>query len=391
MKTRLRAGIGMGLALACGVVMPAFGQATDNCAQAPTVGPGVYAFDTTSATATPDIVVSCAGTQTPTNADVWLRYVCPGNGAVFFRTCGLTTLDTVITLYSACGGTEVDCSDDGCDLQSLIVRTMTENETLLVRISGYGAQLGSGQIEITAPGQGGWAEGSTDTGDLPATAQVPQGTGALPVIVGHLAADGDVDMYRIRICDRQAFRASTVDGTAMDTMMALFTLDGHGVTFSDDDPSVGLASTITNQFVTSDGEYYLALSTYNHRALGASGGDIWLEEDFEAERQPDGPAAAEPIASWAGETFDEGDYLITLAGVCFPGGTTTCPADTDDGTRTGASDGAVTIDDLVYFLISFEDGGLDADLDNGTGTGTQDGAVTIDDLVFFLIHFEEGC
>jgi hypothetical protein len=31
------------------------------------------------------------------------------------------------------------------------------------------------------------------------------------------------------------------------------------------------------------------------------------------------------------------------------------------------------------------------DLDNGTGTGVSDGAVTIDDLLFFLMRFEAGC
>jgi hypothetical protein len=54
-------------------------------------------------------------------------------------------------------------------------------------------------------------------------------------------------------------------------------------------------------------------------------------------------------------------------------------------------DGAVTIDDLLYFLAQFEAGGVNADIDNGTGTGTTDGAVTIDDLLYFLVRFEAGC
>jgi hypothetical protein len=68
-----------------------------------------------------------------------------------------------------------------------------------------------------------------------------------------------------------------------------------------------------------------------------------------------------------------------------------CPADLDNGSGNGTPDGAVTIDDLLYFLIQFEAGSAGADLDNGSGTGTPDGAVTIDDLLFFLIHFEDGC
>jgi photosystem II stability/assembly factor-like uncharacterized protein len=69
----------------------------------------------------------------------------------------------------------------------------------------------------------------------------------------------------------------------------------------------------------------------------------------------------------------------------------TCPADLDNGSGTGQSDGAVTIDDLLYFLVTFEAGSDGVDLDNGSGTGTPDGAVTVDDLLFMLVRFEEGC
>lgn len=68
-----------------------------------------------------------------------------------------------------------------------------------------------------------------------------------------------------------------------------------------------------------------------------------------------------------------------------------CEADLDDGSEQGVADGAVTIDDLIFFLRAFEAGSLPADLDNGSMTGTHDDAVTIDDLLYFLIHFENGC
>jgi hypothetical protein len=69
----------------------------------------------------------------------------------------------------------------------------------------------------------------------------------------------------------------------------------------------------------------------------------------------------------------------------------TCPSDLDDGSGSGTPDQAVTIDDLLYFLVAFENGTLDADLDNGTFTGTRDQAVTIEDLLYFLVRFEMGC
>lgn len=70
-----------------------------------------------------------------------------------------------------------------------------------------------------------------------------------------------------------------------------------------------------------------------------------------------------------------------------------CPADLDDGSGSGSPDGAVTIDDLLFFLIAFEAGSPFVDLDNDgdPAAGTPDGAVTIDDLLYFLFHFEAGC
>lgn len=68
-----------------------------------------------------------------------------------------------------------------------------------------------------------------------------------------------------------------------------------------------------------------------------------------------------------------------------------CPADLDDGSRTGTPDGAVDINDLTYFLIRFEEGDARVDLDDGSGAGTPDGAVTIEDLVWFLEVLQRSC
>jgi hypothetical protein len=68
-----------------------------------------------------------------------------------------------------------------------------------------------------------------------------------------------------------------------------------------------------------------------------------------------------------------------------------CPADMDDGTGTGEPDGAVSIDDLLYFIRFFDIGDVRADLANTSGQPLPDGAVTIDDLLYFLDRFEAGC
>jgi hypothetical protein len=68
-----------------------------------------------------------------------------------------------------------------------------------------------------------------------------------------------------------------------------------------------------------------------------------------------------------------------------------CIADLDDGSGTGTPDAGVTVDDLLYFLHTFEQGSLAADVDDGSGTGTPDAGVTIDDLHYFILRFAQGC
>ncbi|QQS08538.1 MAG: hypothetical protein IPK69_11175 [Phycisphaerales bacterium] len=68
-----------------------------------------------------------------------------------------------------------------------------------------------------------------------------------------------------------------------------------------------------------------------------------------------------------------------------------CVADVDDGSGNGTPDGAVTIDDLLFYITIFQLGSVNADVDDGSSTGTPDGAVTIDDLLYYLIRFQAGC
>lgn len=98
-------------------------------------------------------------------------------------------------------------------------------------------------------------------------------------------------------------------------------------------------------------------------------------------------------------TNDAGTFTCVITSGC--GGSTSnavtltvtarCPADTDDGTSSGRPNGAVEIDDLLFYLTSFENGNIAADLDNGLGLGVPDGGVTIEDLLYFLARFEAGC
>jgi hypothetical protein len=151
-----------------------------------------------------------------------------------------------------------------------------------------------------------------DAGDLPGSAQTPTGAGALTSIAGAVAS-GDADMYLIHIFDLASFGATTVGGASFDTQLWLFDTAGNGVTFNDDS-AASLRSTLTNAFVSSTGNYYLALSGFDYDALDSGGNQIWLDTPFSSERAPDGPGAGNPIDHWGG-TSSGGDYEIFLSGV----------------------------------------------------------------------------
>src|SRR5690606_9679276 len=103
-----------------------------------------------------------------------------------------------------------------------------------------------------------------DAGNTPSTAQVATGPAGAPLlqIRGRIESTTDSDMYRLQICNEAAFRASTVGATTIDTQLFLFDANGNGVAHDDDDPAGGsLQSVISSQFVNSNGEYFIAIST----------------------------------------------------------------------------------------------------------------------------------
>jgi hypothetical protein len=162
-----------------------------------------------------------------------------------------------------------------------------------------------------------WNE-TGDAGDLPATAQIPIGNGSLTAITGTLLPGGDADLFLIHISDPAAFTATTCAGGGVDSQLWLFALDGDGITFDDDSPECGVASTISGDHVTSAGLYYVACSAYDWDALDAQGREIWLDAPYDQERSPDGPGQPGPVAAWGETAHEQGAYVIELLGVSWP-------------------------------------------------------------------------
>jgi hypothetical protein len=167
----------------------------------------------------------------------------------------------------------------------------------------------------------GWDEsdnGGGDAGDLPETAQ---STGSDPItkIRGTIGGANDVDVYAIYISDPDAFSATTIGGTTLDTALWLFDEDGKGVVYNDDNPdaTTGFQSRIDNRTncITQPGRYYLAVSIFTRRAAGCGEGLIWATTPARGVRCPDGPESASRVGSWSGSSTSTGRYIIFLTGV----------------------------------------------------------------------------
>jgi len=129
----------------------AFGQAADSCGDAPSVGVGTVTWDL--AGATNDGTATCGFSQT--GPDVWLEFVAPASEVYAVSTCGLTTFDTVLSVFDACGGAELLCNDQYCGNQSEVIIHATAGTRYLVRVALWGFETeGFGEVSITSLGQG---------------------------------------------------------------------------------------------------------------------------------------------------------------------------------------------------------------------------------------------
>ncbi|MCH8275059.1 MAG: PPC domain-containing protein [Armatimonadetes bacterium] len=180
----------------------------------------------------------------------------------------------------------------------------------------FGATLLSICSVSSATG-GFWNEAGDAPELLPGQNTGPPFGAPLLAIFGTIGDSMDRDLFAIEIKDFDNFRASTEgNGTDIDTQLFLFDAAGNGVTHNDDNvvPGIGLQSTLTAQFLTHNGLYYIGISAYNGDPFSPVD-LIWQNTPFRSERAPDGPGAPGPLTSWAGAGFSAGDYRIDLRGV----------------------------------------------------------------------------
>jgi hypothetical protein len=162
-----------------------------------------------------------------------------------------------------------------------------------------------------------------DAGNLPGSANMTDGVGALTTILGNLSAPDpfdavlDVDMFGIYIPDPGAFAASTVAAPGFnvdDPQLFLFTSTGVGVFMNDDDPG-GLNGSQSAlgalPFGFFSGLYFLAIGWWDNEPLSGNGDLIFNAATFLA-------AVTDPVASWNSDVLLRLDvptsYEINLNG-----------------------------------------------------------------------------
>jgi hypothetical protein len=112
----------------------------DDCADAPLIGDGT--FSASNAAATVDGSASCA----ISGADVWWRYTAAYPGTATIDTCG-SSFDTVLSVYSSCGGAELACNDNATcgatpGTTSSVSFSITAGSQYAVRVAGAGGAVG---------------------------------------------------------------------------------------------------------------------------------------------------------------------------------------------------------------------------------------------------------
>ena len=201
------------------------------------------------------------------NPDVWYSYTGTVVGDnVTASLCG-SGFDTIITVFDACGGTEVTANDDSCGLQSEVSWLSDGVTTYFIRVEGFNGASGAYELSFlcdseTPPANDDCADaeaiacGDSVIGST-ANASDSEGT-ASPDVFYSLSGTVLDEEVTVSLC-----------GSSFDTIVTVFDACGGNIVASNDD-SCGLQSELT---FTSDG-----VTTYIIRVegFGTNSGDYAL-------------------------------------------------------------------------------------------------------------------
>ena len=219
--------------------------------------------------------------------DVWHSFTPSSSGEFLLMLCG-SGFDTTLAVFDGPGGVEVACNDDSCGVQSEISLNMTADHTYIVRVAGYGGDMGSYILTII-----GGVSTLPNDGVADAIAIV-EGTPYNGTTVGARGADESSCAYGDSRDVWHSFTPSSsgefllsLCGSGFDTTLAVFDGPG-GVEVACNDDSCGLQSEVILN-MTAD-------NTYLVRVAGSWGdmGNYELTVTREVCELPEQPINPEP-------------------------------------------------------------------------------------------------
>jgi len=125
----------------------------DNCEDALAVTEGSTISNNANVSPMDSAEASC---ELLSNNDIWFVYTADCAGQLLLSTTGSSLApsnDTVLSVYSACGGTELACDNDGGPgLLSALTMTTMANTDYYIRVAGFNQNVGTIQLNVQPVG-----------------------------------------------------------------------------------------------------------------------------------------------------------------------------------------------------------------------------------------------
>jgi hypothetical protein len=215
------------------------GELNDNCATAPEIAEGIFAFDNTSATN--DYRGTCGATEFA--RDIWWTYIPSASGTATWTTCGQTDLDTVLTVLTDCGAPPLVCADDSCGTQTSVTFDVAAGTPLRLRLAGHDNQVGSGMFTLSI-------DGPPSNDDCTTATEITEGTypfttlSATSSSIAACAPVGPDVWFRYTASQSGTATISTCGLSSLDTVLAVYPACG-APSIACNDNSCGLQSSVS--------------------------------------------------------------------------------------------------------------------------------------------------
>jgi len=305
-----------------------------DCASAPAAVVGANAFNTTGSTVAFAMPAGggCAAAHTIFNA-TFFTFTAEATGAYGFSLCGGSTWDTRIAILADCDPAlgVLGCNDDSCALQSNTTAALTAGTTYKIVIGGFGAaNLGTGTLNITAPGGGGGGGGGAGCDNptvltLGDNAFTTTATATIVDLTGFCTMQFTQQIYNTNYfsftpAESGSYRLSTCNAASFDTKIAVMnTCDpAGGVVACNDDGAgcTGFTSLIANATLTAGQTYIVALGGYGATTPTGTGTLTVSLNGGGGSGCKTAAAAVEGLNSFDTTGLTE---VLDLAGFCDPG------------------------------------------------------------------------